>query len=198
MTAPDKNSTPLAIVAPGLMEQTWNEAEVLGSAVWLWMHSASHRDLPLHTLNALLLPALKQRQFIFASEAGRPVFYLSWANLSAEAEQRYLQHHPVQMPEQDWNSGDRMWILDWVAPFGHTRAMTRVLQQKLFARRWMRTLYHRGDQRGLKIKTFQGNAVLPEEARLWFEAHPPCRPSGAPAGAQHIVNQQNIVQREST
>jgi len=30
----------LDIIAPGLIEQSWSEARVLGSAVWLWMHSA--------------------------------------------------------------------------------------------------------------------------------------------------------------
>ena len=162
----------LDIIAPGLIEQSWSEAEVLGSAVWLWIHSASHRDMPLHTLPALLLPAIKHRQFVLASEAGQPVFYLAWANLNPEAEQRYLQRHPIQMPDEDWNSGDRMWILDWVAPFGHSRAMSRLLERQLFAGRCARTLYHRGDERGMKIKTFRGIAVLPEEARVWFETHP--------------------------
>lgn len=164
--------TKLDIVAPGLIEQTWSEAEVLGSVVWLWMHSPSHRDMPLHALSALLLPAIKHRQFILAAQAGRAVFYLSWASLSLEAEQRYLQQHPTLMPDVDWNSGERMWILDWVAPFGHTSVAYSLLRRQLFANRLARMLYHRGDERGMKIKTFQGMAVLPEEARMWFEAHP--------------------------
>ena len=68
----------LDITAPGLFESPWNEAEVLGSAVWLWMHSSAHRDAPLHSLSALLLPALKHRQFILASEQGKPVFVRTW------------------------------------------------------------------------------------------------------------------------
>lgn len=47
--------------------------------------------------------------------------------------------------------------------FNHARGLRMAVQ--------MRTLYCRDDQRGLTIKTFQGNAVLPEEARLWFESH---------------------------
>lgn len=75
----------LDVIAPGLLEAPCNEAEVLGSAVWLWMHSASHRDVPLHALSALLLPAIKQRQFVLATEHGKPVFFLIWAGLSPEA-----------------------------------------------------------------------------------------------------------------
>ena len=41
----------------------------------------------------------------------------------------------------------------------------------------IRALYHRDDQRGLKIKNFQGIAVLPEEARVWFADHPVALPN---------------------
>jgi len=160
------------IIAPGLLEQDWNEAAALGSAIWLWMHSRQHRDAPLHTLSVLLLPAIKRRQFILVAEAGRPVFYLSWANLSVEAEQRYLRNSPLLMPEEDWDSGERMWILDWIAPFGHTRAMSRLLERHLFANRLARALYHRGEERGLRIKTFHGIATPLAEARWWFRQNP--------------------------
>ena len=159
-------------MAPSLLGQACDETQALGAIVWLWMNSAAHRDFPLHALNAVLLPAIKQRQFILVSQQGRPVFFTSWANFSLEAQSRYLKQSPLLMPEQDWNSGDRMWLLDWIAPFGHTRAMTRLLQRQLFADRIMRTLYHRGDQRGLRVKNFHGIAVLPQEARHWFETHP--------------------------
>ncbi len=169
----------LDIIAPGLIEQTWSEAEVLGSATWLWMHSTSHQNLPLKTLSALLLPALKHSQFILASEAGRPVFYLAWANLNLEAEERYLKYHPVQMLNDDWNSGERGWILDWIAPFGHTQVMSCLLKRQLFANRFMRHLYHRGHEldragkkRGLTVKQFRGHAVLPQVAHHWFAANP--------------------------
>lgn len=167
------------IIAPHLMSQDWNEAEVLGSAVWLWMHSASHRNYPLHTLSATLLPAIKHRQFMLAYEAGRPVFYLSWANLSLAAEQRYISQPAVLMPDSDWQSGERLWILDWVAPFGHTHKMKRIVQQQLFANRCGRFLYHRGNERGLKVKTFHGSAIFPDESSQWFVFHPlPDYPTG--------------------
>ena len=51
----------LELLAPAFSEAPWNEAQALGAAVWLWMHSAAHRDAPLHALNALLLPAIANR-----------------------------------------------------------------------------------------------------------------------------------------
>jgi cytolysin-activating lysine-acyltransferase len=161
----------LDVTAPGLVDEQFNEAEVFGSAVWLCMHSESHREAPLHTLSALLLPGLKHRQFVLATQAGKPVFYLSWAMFDAEAESRYLASPQLSMQEEDWASGERMWIVDWIAPFGHTRTMSRLARQ-LFADRCVRSLYHRGDDKGLRILTFHGVGVLTQEARSWFETHP--------------------------
>ncbi|EHO1855377.1 toxin-activating lysine-acyltransferase, partial [Escherichia coli] len=108
------------VLSPLYSGEPVNEAEVLGAAVWLWMHSPLHRDAPLHTLPDLLLPVIKHRQYVITTEQGRPVFFMSWAWLSQEAEARYLTQPAILMPQSDWNSGDRMWVCDWVAPSGHT------------------------------------------------------------------------------
>jgi len=173
----------LDVIAPGLLDAPCDEAQVLGSAVWLSMHSASHRNIPLHELSVVLLPAIKHRQFILASEQGKPVFFLTWAMFSPEAEHRYLTHSPFTMPEADWTSGDRTWILDWIAPFGHTR-MTRHLTTRLFATRCFRSLYHRGNERGLRVKNFHGIGVMAEEARAWSILNPPLLPAAATASGE--------------
>ena len=157
--------------APLLLGGPFSEAEVFGAAVWPWTQSESHRDAPLHTLKALLLPAIKTQQFVLVEKGGKPVFYLSWANMNAEAERRYMSSPPIFMPEADWNSGDRMWILDWVAPFGHTKIMKPLVLQHLFANLSMRSLYHRGKSKGLRVMTFHGMAVMPEEKEAWERSH---------------------------
>ena len=174
------------INAPALSNEPFNEAEVLGSAVWLWMHSDSHRNVPLHLLTTLLLPTIKAGQFILASENGKPVFYLSWATMSEEAERRYLRNPPQFMPPADWTSGDRLWILDWVAPFGHSQQMREIVKRHLFAGLCARTLYHRGEEKGLRVIDFHGIAVTAEETHFWFKNNPPAlakRPETSPPGA---------------
>lgn len=139
------------VLSPLYSGEPVNEAEVLGAAVWLWMHSPLHRDAPLHTLPDLLLPVIKHRQYVVATEQGRPVFFMSQAWLSPEAEARYLTQPAILMPQSDWNSGDRMWVCDWVAPFGHTPDMSRLVRQDIFPRLCWRSLYHRGQQTGLRL-----------------------------------------------
>ncbi len=169
----------LDVQAPGLLDVPCNEAETLGSAVWMWMHSRSHRNMPLHALQTLLLPAIKHRQFVLASEQGKPVFFLTWAMLTPEAERRYLANSPLTMPETDWTGGARMWILDWVAPFGHS-LQARHLTTRLFATRCFRSLHHRGNSNGLRVKDFHGIGVMAEEARAWSLLNPPLLPAPAP------------------
>lgn len=161
-----------AMLAPGFLEQPWSEAQALGAAVWLWMQSPMHRSLPLATLHALVLPAIKRRQFLIVSQDDQPVFYAAWAFFDAQAERRYLGRSVLELPPADWNCGDRLWALDWVAPLGHTRDMACLLSHGPFARCWGRTLDHRGSQRGLRVRTFRGIAVLPHESRAWFGANP--------------------------
>jgi len=169
----------LDVIAPGVLDHPCNEAEAMGSAVWLYMHSASHRNMPLHLLSRLLLPAITRRQFVLASENGQPVFFLTWALFNADAERRYIANPPEAMLEDDWTSGDRMWVLDWIAPFGHTRA-ARQLLTRLFPMQNARALYHRGDTRGLRVLQLRGIAVMPEEAQAWAVLNP--IQSSAPQG----------------
>ncbi|MDB5797015.1 MAG: hemolysin activating-like protein [Paucimonas sp.] len=165
----------LDIIAPGMTARTWNEAEVVGAAVWLWMQSPAHQGLALQALSARLLAPIKRRQFMLGSNAGQPLFFLCWARFSVAAEARFLETGPVGMPEADWDSGDRLWIVDWVAPFGHTNLLARLVRRHLFRRQAGRMLYHRSQERGRLVKTFRGKLLRREDARLWFETHPlPC------------------------
>lgn len=159
------------IIAPALTGQRVDEAFVLGSAVWLWMHSPVHRETPLLALQDVLLPAIRQRQFVMAIEHNRPVFYLSWASLNEETEARYLQKDVMHLSTDEWASGDRLWFIDWIAPFGHTRLMQHWVRGRLLAGRFCaRSLYHKPG--GRRIQRFRGLAVLPAVARAWFNSHP--------------------------
>lgn len=164
-------TTSLQFSSPLLPGPRPSEAEVLGSAVWLWMHASPHRDAPLHTLSTLLLPAIKHGRWAMAVQAGRPVFYLAWADLDEAAEARYLRSSFSLQPD-DWCRGDRTWVLDWVAPFGHSAQIRGWVTRQLFQGRCFRSLYHRGHQRGLRVMQMHGQGMQPLQARAWFEANP--------------------------
>ncbi len=160
------------IICPAKTGKPFNEAEVLGLAVWLMLQSETHKDLPLMDLPVLLLPAIKHGQFILGLKDNKPVFFMSWAEMNAQAEARYIDQPPELMPLADWHSGDRIWCLDWVTPFGHSPVLSRLMKKGLFANRCIRSLYHRGDKKGIRVMQFHGRLLSHQQARQWFDKHP--------------------------
>lgn len=161
----------LHILAPAFIPGQWQETTAFGAAVWLFMHSPQHIDAPLYTLQRLLLPAIRQQQFVLLFQGSKPVAYAAWARFSAEAEQRYLTAHPATMPEQDWASGPRYWLPDFIAPFGHARQLSRVLRQ-LLAGHCLRSLYHKDRAAGPRIMQFRTDHLGAQAAREWFQQYP--------------------------
>lgn len=155
------------VQAPLILGGQASEAEILGASVWMWLHSPMHRDAPLHVLPSILLPIIKNQQYVLVSEEGRPVFFLSWMWLNAESEARYLRDTAVMIKKEDWRSGDRMWFRDFIAPFGHTHAMSRLLRDEIFPHHCARSLWHRGEAVRPCIKTFRGSQVPAETFRSW-------------------------------
>ena len=158
--------------APLMLGGDRSEAEVLGASVWLWMHSPQHRDLPLHALPTVLLPIIKHQHYLLVSRGTQPLFFMSWMWMNAEAEARYLTQPAILVQEADWACGYRLWIRDWVAPFGETRAMRRLVTHSLFPDRCFRSLYHRGAEKGQRVINFKGDQISHAQARAWRAAHP--------------------------
>ncbi|OON34699.1 toxin-activating lysine-acyltransferase [Izhakiella australiensis] len=160
------------ISAPFLLGDTPGEAEILGAAVWLWMHSPMHRETPLNALSNLLLPVIKSQQYMLASRDNRPVFFCSWAWMDEASEHRYLTQPAIMTRQSDWTSGDRLWIRDWIAPFGDTICMSRLILAEIFPYQCMRSLYHRGATCGQRVMNFRGSQISREQARIWRQQHP--------------------------
>lgn len=189
----------LLITTPALGHPPRSETEAFGAITWLWMHSPDHRTLPLQALQQLLLPAIQTGQYLLLHEctaAGhQPVAYMSWAQLNAEAESRYLDHPLRGLQPGDWRSGDRMWVIDWITPFGHSHALRgsilRLLPQVCF-----RFLYHRGNERGLRIKTYRGPAITAEQARQWWLARPMLAALQAGTPAHDLLHRPLTIQQK--
>lgn len=165
----------LIITAPALSASAHSEAEIFGSVVWLALQAKNKNQLPLQDLSHWLLPALRTQQFILASEGvkdqQRPVAFMSWANLTAEVESRYVNNPDERFSPQEWTGGDRMWVIDWMTPFGHSLSFSRVVLA-LLANSCFKSLYHRGGDRGLRIQLFRGNNISLEQAKQWWRDKP--------------------------
>lgn len=112
---------------------------LMGEIVWLMGHSELHRDWPLHSLARWVLPALTHKQYRLFHRGGRPTAYVAWAWLTEEVETAYVRNSNSLDPNS-WKSGDRGWIIDFIAPFGDTKRVARFLRNELFANNVGRSL----------------------------------------------------------
>lgn len=117
---------------PCLNTQPINRAEALGMITWLWLNSPLHVDWPVHLLASNVWPAIERRQFfILRQRNGLPLVYGSWAWFDEKREVQYL-NDPASMPNDAWSCGDRMWFIDWIAPFGGSKRVIKKLRQDVF------------------------------------------------------------------
>lgn len=57
---------------------------------------------------------------------------MSWAKLSDGVAKRYLEA-PHHLPAADWKSGDQIWIIDMLTPFGGAAEVLKELRETVFA-----------------------------------------------------------------
>jgi cytolysin-activating lysine-acyltransferase len=143
--APRQEKAPETIVSdkvaapPEAKRQPSGPSEVLGDVTWLMSHSPTHKHLFLADLEWLVLPPIMNKQFRLFNSGNRPFAYASWALLTEEAEKRLLSGQPRLRPG-DWRAGDRLWLIDLVAPFGGADGVLSHLKKNLFKDRKLMTL----------------------------------------------------------
>lgn len=92
--------------------------ELLGKILWLWSNSPLHRRWPVESAIHYIIPAIEHQQCALLKGAdGMPRGYVSWAWLDLDAEKRYILN-PNELQYTDWQSGDRLWFIDFISPFG--------------------------------------------------------------------------------
>ncbi len=103
-----------------------SNSEVLGEILWLYSHSPIHRRLKLYEVEQFVFPAIKHQRYRIYKRNGIPIGYVGIARMAKEIEDAWLGGKYTLQPD-DWVSGDRLWILQFVVPFGDTLAVRKKL-----------------------------------------------------------------------
>ena len=120
---------PLYEQSPGSQELS----RTLGSVTELMLQDAQYRHFPMACLIAWIQPPLLLRQIkVFYGERGTPSGYITWAYLAADVEERWINDPGVTLHFSEWNEGEALWIMDFVAPSGLGLAMYRFAREELF------------------------------------------------------------------
>ena len=103
----------------------------LGSILHLMMHSPLHRAYQIKDLEERFIPSLLHNQFRYYEINGTPIGFVNWAWLTDELETEYStgQHELIL---DEWVGGTHLWFPEFIAPFGHARAIVRDLRNNIF------------------------------------------------------------------
>jgi cytolysin-activating lysine-acyltransferase len=111
---------------------------VLGEMVWLLTQSKQHAQaFFIGDLEWMAMPPILLQQFRMFYAKDKPIGAILWAYVNDEVESRLLSGS-ARMRPQDWKCGDKLWIVEVLAPFGGTDEMLKDLKAKLFADREVR------------------------------------------------------------
>jgi cytolysin-activating lysine-acyltransferase len=114
------------------------------------MQSPAHKHLFMTDLEWLALPPLLLRQFRIFRRRNIPIAFVSWGFLSEDAEKR-LTDGARRLRPDDWKSGDRLWLIDVVAPFSGQAAIIKELHEKVFAGQKVKALQPSPDGKGVTV-----------------------------------------------
>jgi|GEM_PF-3288627 len=131
-------------------------AAILGHVAWLMAQTTSHRFMFATDLERLVLPPIMVQQFKLYRKERVPLGFVSWAFMSDESEEFYT-NHPNRLRPADFTSGENLWIIDLVAPFGGTAQIVKDLRENVFPDRTAKAL--RLDPKTLQVRVAEYKGV---------------------------------------
>ena len=119
-------------------------SHMLGEVTWILSQSPAHKHFAIGDLESMVMPAILLEQFRVFHGDKHPLGFALWAYLSEDAEMRMTAAVAAgggaRLRPDDWKSGNRLWLVDLVAPFATpenklTEAMVADLIQNVFGER---------------------------------------------------------------
>jgi cytolysin-activating lysine-acyltransferase len=114
MSTNENEAAPAATPSPPTV------SHMLGEITWLLSQSPLHNVLQIKDLEWLAMPALIHRQFYLFRDGDQPVGLALWAKCTPAAEKK-LEGGMIapenRLTLDEWNNGERIWLVDLVAPF---------------------------------------------------------------------------------
>jgi cytolysin-activating lysine-acyltransferase len=138
-------------------------SQVLGEITWLMSQSKAHKSFFISDLEWLVMvPVLMQQFRMFydtgtPAEAGKPavegkpIGVVLWASVNDAVAAR-LAEGGGRMGPADWKSGEHLWVVEVISPFGGAEAMVADLKEKIFPTREIKMLVRDGGtgERGVR------------------------------------------------
>ncbi len=129
-------------------EQQLKISSVLGETCWLLSQSVLHRNnFNIADIEWLVLPAIVSGQFKLYRSEEKPAAIALWAFVSDEVEKK-LQSGVGKLTAKEWQSGDNIWLIDVIAPYGKVEEVVADLKKTSLANKVFK--YHRNHSDGTR------------------------------------------------
>lgn len=106
-------------------------AQMLGEITWLMTQSPVHKQLFIGDLEWFAMPAILVEQFRIFYGPTSPAAVALWAMVSEETEER-LKAGAHKLRADEWQGGDRPWLIELIAPFGAQDEILADLSKSVF------------------------------------------------------------------
>jgi cytolysin-activating lysine-acyltransferase len=135
----------------------------IGIALMLATKSKNHQFLFASDFEWLILPAISLKQYkVFRSKKSEPIAFVTWAKVSEDVEKRLLNGH-IKLAPKDWKSGDKLVLIDVIAPFGGSKEILKQLHDSEFKETTAHFLQRDADGKALVLKKLED--VLAEKTQ---------------------------------
>lgn len=104
--------------------------QLIGSITHLMINSPLHRQYQISDIAERFIPALIHNQFRYYEIDRNPIGFVNWAWLSDEIEQKFTSGEYI-LNLDEWKSGKNLWFPEFIAPFGHARAIVKDLRSNV-------------------------------------------------------------------
>ena len=104
--------------------------DAIGKIVWLMGQSKYHKHWSVQDIYRLIYPAVALQQFRLYENEKMPFGLITWAFLTEEVANNYVKRKRKLQPD-DWKSGNQLWSIDVIIPFGKVLPVIREARQFL-------------------------------------------------------------------
>ena len=106
----------------------------LGYISELMANNRTYRVFPIACLQLWIVPPLALGQArVFFDEKGRAVGYITWAFLSKEVADRWVNDPRFILHLSEWNEGGDLWIMDFFAVPGFAKIVFNEVRKEMFS-----------------------------------------------------------------
>ncbi|MFD0667972.1 toxin-activating lysine-acyltransferase [Ramlibacter sp. MAHUQ-53] len=134
----------LAALARTQAAKVMKKVPLLGTVSWLMLAAPTTRHALLSDLEWRVMPPLMLNQAKVYLRDETPVAFVSWARLSPEVARRF-RCLPHRLTPADWRSGEEVWVVDLLAPFGGAREVMKDLRENVLPGQVVRQLALAGE-----------------------------------------------------